>query len=119
MRSCIGKRRLALSGKDVTLRTYTLDTADANYHIDDEVPTTVTIKAIWSLPRPSLRVTSNASGDEVIVDVVFQVADTDAPSFTAGSNAPELVADSVKYQVMNIGPEKGGRRELLCREMRV
>ena len=119
MRSCVGSRRLALSGKDVTLRTYTLGAADANYHIDAETPVTVTIKAIWSLPKVGQRTRSNASGDELLIDAVFQVADVDAPSFTAGVNAPEIDADSVTYQVTTIGPEKGGRRTLLCREMRV
>ena len=118
MRSCVGSRRLALSGKDVTLRTYTLGAADANYHIDAETPVTVTIKAIWSLPRTDTR-RADAAGEEVLIDAVFQVADADAPSFTAGVNAPEIDADSVTYQVTTIGPEKGGRRELLCREMRV
>jgi hypothetical protein len=119
LRSCIGKRRIELSGKSVTLRTYAAGSADADYGVVTDTATASTIRAVQRMPGGEDQRTVDEAGEDLLIDMVFLVRDGDQPAITAGLERPQIDdPDSVTYEVRTVGPEKGGTRELLCRSVR-
>lgn len=119
MRSCVGARRLGLSGQYVTLTTHTQGAPDAEYGIIDDVAVSVTIPAVLGDASREETIDEDLAGEAALVDALFIVRASDAPTLPPGTSRPRLTDwDGTEYEVLTISPSRAGFRQLLCRTLR-